>query len=178
MNTPAKSYYARSDTLFPYEIFPINDVLACEIVKYTKKSVFEFGCHDGRNLALIQLLASDIEAFGIDVNLTAIVAGRERFKLPLLNGDEDTLKQLPTAYVDVAFTNSVLCHIEDIRQIVDDLKRIAKIGVMCVETNDKIGQYYYQHDYKSFGFRKFNEMRSVPQPKGNGAVYEFWWHQK
>ena len=157
----------------------MNNAIAEFIAAQNPRNVFEFGCHDGRNLALLQALNHNITCSGIDINPRAIANGIRKWKsLFLFCGDESRLKENPNLAYDVVFTSSVLCHIEQPKEIISDLVRMAKRGVLLCETQEIKGKYYWAHDYRSMGFKLFKSMKSVPEPQGNGALYDFWWLQK
>ena len=176
-----KEFY--KNTMFPKGLYPINHALADFILSMKPKSVFEFGCHDGRNLALMNSKNPNPQYSGLDINPHAIANGLRDFPFLFLKcGDETRLfdfAYLDEVTYDVVFTNSVLCHIPNkMTQIIENLKDLARIGVLLVETQEIKNQYYFAHDYAAHGFKKINTMQSVGQPLGNGALYDFWWYQK
>lgn len=127
-------------------------------------SVFEFGCGTGKNIKLLD----PIVTCGMDISPQNItVSHYKNGRNFAIIGDEYHLGHL--ANFDVAFTCSVLDHIEDIDRIIKELKRIAP-AVFLAETNDIPGEFYYPHDYESFGFEKL-EYRWVGD---DNATYHIW----
>ena len=130
--------------------------------------IFEYGCGTGKNLKAFHL--QGIVTCGLDISPMNIIKANTRNDLPfVIIGNESNLGHL--ANFDVAFTCSVLDHIKDIDQIIEDLKRMAKT-VFLAETNsyDFEEKYYFKHDYESYGFEKLDF-----QWIGNdGAEYNIW----
>src|SRR5437660_7606907 len=75
------------------------------------KSVFEFGCHAGRNLYYIKQEFLDVEVHGIDINQEAVEIGKKKFALPIEVGDELSLLSIRDNSYDVVFTVSVIHHL-------------------------------------------------------------------
>jgi len=96
------------------------------------KSVFEFGCHVGRNLRVIKEV-SGCKVAGIDVNKHAIDYGKENNKLSLKVGDHNSLKQMKTNSFDVCITVSALDHVPAIDIALENLVRIAKSWMIMIE---------------------------------------------
>lgn len=146
-----------------------------ELIKLEKpNSVFEFGCGTGKNLKLLD----PIVTCGLDVSPQNVTVAHYRNERSFaIIGDETNLGHL--ANFDVAFTCSVLDHIEDINRIIKELKRIAPV-IFLAETNDVPGEFYFPHDYESFGFEKvLNDYHYTKQIEyswvGNDkAVYNIW----
>lgn len=114
--------------------------------------VFEFGMGVGKNLVAFDL--QKIVTCGLDISPMNVIRSHIKNELPfVIIGNQYHLGHL--CNFDVAFTCSVLDHIEDIDQIITDLKRIAKT-VFLAETNDVPGNFYYPHDYESYGFTKLD----------------------
>jgi hypothetical protein len=87
----------------------------------------------------------------------------------LVLGDETHLRHL--CNFDVVFTVSVLDHIEDVGGVINEFKRIANKSIYLAETNDVPGQYYYPHDYESYGFKKLD---FGWKSEADGAVYNIY----
>lgn len=137
-------------------------------------SVFEYGCGTGKNLKLLD----PIVTCGLDVSPQNIIAGHyKNGRNFLILGDEYHLGHL--ANFDVAFTCSVLDHIKDIDEIIEQLKRIAPI-VFLAETNSISGDYYFPHNYEKYGFEKvLNDYHDTEQIEyswigEDKAVYNIW----
>lgn len=158
-----KRFY--QDYLADNGLSPLSQELIQLIRVGDPRSVLEFGAGTGKHLKEFPRA----KTFGIDLSLHNLIHanvknGQNYFAI----GDEDWLPKLQG--FDVAFTCSVLDHIEDVDGIIKELKRIAK-RVYLAETNDTPGQFYYPHDYESYGFRRTKfEWKST----GDGATYHIW----
>jgi len=116
------------------------------------QSVFEFGCNVGRHL--LHFRKKGFVVFGIDLNATQIFEARFINKLNTVEvGDELSLKDIPDNAFDLVFTNSVLCHIEEIDEIMKQLQRISRKHIVMVEANERQGKFWWPHDY--IGKEKF-----------------------
>jgi glycosyltransferase involved in cell wall biosynthesis/SAM-dependent methyltransferase len=136
--------------------------------------ILEFGCYGGRNLQAIREAygaagKSPPELLGLDINAMAVAWGRERWKLDLRVADEDALASLADDSWDVAFTVSVLDHMPEPTETVEELVRIARRRVIILEphapavdsgtvtmvrsryssADDEVTPYTYIHDYSS-----------------------------
>lgn len=121
----AVAYWARVD---PYTVIsPWNERIATTVAEYQPASVIEFGSNAGRNLALIQNLLPDARLVGLDINPSAVVAGREKWGLDLRVGSVEALAELSA---DLAFTVSVIDHIPDPLPALDHLARTAPIVLL------------------------------------------------
>jgi ubiquinone/menaquinone biosynthesis C-methylase UbiE len=97
------------------------------------KSVFEFGCHAGRNLYYIKQEFPDVEVHGVDLNQEAVKIGKKKFALPIEVGDELSLLLIPDNSYDVVFTVSVIDHLLEPEKICKDLTRISKRHIVLLE---------------------------------------------
>lgn len=144
-----KSFYATYHA--NNERFSIDDLLINEVLRQSPESVFDFGTGTGKNLKRIQEINPKINVCGLDMSFLNIIHARAQNNLPfLIIGDEWFLCRLRN--FDVVMTCSVLCHIKDIRMIISDFKQIAKKSILIAETTDDGGEFYFKHDYESFGF--------------------------
>lgn len=144
----------------------LNNYLIDLILLHNPQNVFEFGCGSGKNL--VDFERNGIVTAGLDISPQNITVAHYRNKLPfLMIGDESHLGHLSN--FDVAFTVSVLDHIEDITKIIEELKRIAPV-VFLAETNDIPAEFYYPHNYESFGFEKI-DFSWIGE---DGAIYHIW----
>ncbi len=119
-------------------------------------SIFEFGCNSGKNLnnLKLELKRKGLVLEGIDINQKAINVAHDLFNLDGAKiGDEKTLEQLTSKY-DLVFTISVLCHIENIELIINNLEQISNRYVMLIETKNVVGDYYFKHNYEKYGYKK------------------------
>lgn len=129
---------------------PWANLLASLIRDLKPKSVLEFGCNVGRNLAYMAEAAPDVRFTGIDVNPEAIRLGREHTGLDLRHGDERTLLELDEAEYDLVFTVSVLDHISDIAAVCNSLIRCSAKYVYCLEVSLPVEGKVVQHfDHKA-----------------------------
>ncbi len=133
-------------------------------------SFFEFGCSAGFNLARIKYNVSDAKYEGIDINPDAVIYGQKQGNNVNI-GDEDTLKTYPDEAFDVVFTSSVMNHIPDeaFQYIMDELKRIAKKAVICMEGNVSLEPDYYIHAWETCGFKNVETAG-----KGDWVTYHIW----
>lgn len=170
----AKEFYRTYQA--DYKIAQLNIQLAKLIAEETPQHVLEFGCGSGKNLQLISqilLYAGDVpflaETCGIDISLVNIIKGFAHNLPFLIYGDETNLRHL--CNFDVTFTCSVLDHIPDIDGIIAEFKRIANKSIFLAETNDVPAEYYYPHDYESYGFTKLNY---TWKSDSDNATYYIW----
>ncbi len=153
----AKQYYAtgkRSN----WKLSPMRKFLIHKIIGNTPTKVLEFGCGRGESLLLMKNVG--IETYGIDINADEIVWGKNNLKLDkLFIGNEKSIKNYDDNYFDISFTCGVLDHLEenDFTFTLEQLKRVSKMSVYALETNDTPAEYYDPHDYKSHGFEKLKE---------------------
>lgn len=156
----------------------INHQLAAEVMSFNPNHCMEFGCGTGKNLKLIEKIQTNyarhnVVTIGIDVSVMNVMHAKIKHGLNyVIHGDEGLLRNM--ANVDVVFTCSVLDHIEDVSGIIVEFKRIANKAVIIAETNDVPGQYYFPHDYESFGFVDTGYQWVSDQPEGDGATYRIW----
>lgn len=166
MSPDAKSFYR--SYIANDLILPLNERLVQDVLSYHPKSVLEFGCGVGKNLALLKDKVPNY--LGLDISVEAVDIAKKK-GLNVICGDESTLNTLENH--DVIFTCSVLDHIEYINDIVYDLKRIANIAIVIAETNTKIGKFYYPHNYESLGFIKTDYEYNSSQARKK-AIYYIW----
>lgn len=162
------TYHANND------LCEVDRKLIKEVIKYQPESVFDFGTGTGKNLKRIQELSPKTNVCGMDLSFLNIIHARAQNNIPfLIIGDEWFLCRLRN--FDVVITCSVLCHIKGIDRIVDDLKEIAKKSIIIAETNDNGGEYYFPHDYESFGFVP---VVSYIYSAGNNCNYTIYEYKK
>lgn len=150
-------------------------------------SIFEFGCNVGRNLYCIKRKIPGCDIMGIDINETAIKAGRQHFRLPLRTGGEEALLGIPTNKYDVVFTVSVLDHIPEMEKVLKELLRICQRYFICIEPwngenmdarKHAARKYSYFWDYPAL-FRKMQAkiLQDIPCPlseQGLGPYYRLY----
>lgn len=191
--TTAKEYfsgYLADDTIRPLNHELIAEVLYTEhsgSLLYYPTSVFEFGCGQGKNLELIRVHrpAGGVKVSGIDLSKRAVDEAHSKQRYYVDLGDEHTLETMRTNSCSVAFTCSVLDHIDSekvAQRIVKNLKRIARDAVVLLETDrHSPGTYYYYHDYKRMGFTdlKWQYYSSPSLEGGDGSIYYMYrWEKK
>lgn len=151
MNLEQRGELARTFYTYTYQIqlnhSDLNSIMYGFIAAQKPKSIFEFGCNAGRHLKRLEDLLG-VETFGIDINIKSVRLAKKN-NLNIKLGDEKYLPKV--GEYDIVLTNSVLCHIHNIDEIVNELKRIGKM-VVIVETNSKNQKYYFKHDYEAMGF--------------------------
>jgi 2-polyprenyl-3-methyl-5-hydroxy-6-metoxy-1,4-benzoquinol methylase len=170
MNHPKSFYYnyQANDIVAPLDVM-MNDF----VLENNPISVLDYGCGVGKNLRYLVDKNPKLTVCGIDMSFLNIIHARAKNKIDMLIiGDEYHLCRL--ADFDIVITTSVLCHIQDIKDIVKELKRIANDSVIICETVDIMGEFYYAHDYESFGF-EFVDLQMV---SGNDALYKIYQWKK
>jgi SAM-dependent methyltransferase len=150
------------------EISMLSIRLFNEILELKPVHVFEFGCGTGKNLKLFD--NEGIATIGSDISFVNIVTGIVKHRLPcMIYCDETYLRNIINC--DVVFTCSVLDHIEDPEEIIQEFKRIANKSVFLAETNDIPADFYYPHPYEDYGFTKIDFSWTS---RGDRAVYNIW----
>lgn len=164
--TPEKFYstYQADDNLSPLSHKLISLVDNC-----SPMHVLDFGCGTGKHL---NALPKHVVTCGLDISLINLIHANVRNNCNFLAlGDQQHLGHL--RHFDVVMTCSVLDHIEHIDKIITEFKRIAQKAIFLAETNDVPGEYYYPHDYESYGFVKHNFQYTGE----DGANYFIWEHK-
>jgi pseudaminic acid biosynthesis-associated methylase len=114
-------------------------------------SVLEVGCSIGRNLtALSNLVSGPVQ--GVEPNEKAVKTAQERLSdrgIIVRRGTAFDL-QFGDASVDMVFTAGVLIHIhpEDLKKATDEIVRVAKNYVVCIE--------YFSHEPVEISYRGMN----------------------
>lgn len=172
---------------------PLYATIVSELIASLKpSSVLEFGCCAGRNLDLLRRRLGKARLVGLDVNRTAIDAGRRAFGLDLRVADESALANIPNSSFDVSFTVSVLDHIALPQQTIAKLADITRRFVITYEIcNDQTGKieamqdaggnivdgypFSYFHDYRSL-FAKAGcwLLLDAALPAFSGSLGEFY----
>jgi SAM-dependent methyltransferase len=163
--THPKQFYKNYIADFNFDA--IDEKLIAEILQYNPESVFEFGCGSGKNLAEIKTKIT-CETWGQDISLLNCINTKMKGIDCVIIGDE---RHMPLQTFDVCFTCSVLDHIhpDQIKQVIHNLISCAKKAVVIFEprvNNEK--EFYWNHDYESFGFVKKDTLIS----NGDGYDYE------
>ena len=97
------------------------------------KTVLEFGCNVGRNLAAIAEHCPGVTVTGIDINQEAVEFGREKTGLDLRVADERGLESFADGAFDLVFCVSVIDHISAIDEVCRQLVRVAGKAVFLME---------------------------------------------
>jgi trans-aconitate methyltransferase len=131
----------------------IDVALIHNIIKFKPKTVFEFGCGSGKNLALIKNELSDAITYGMDISIINVMQSHLAGVDCVIRGDE---RYMPNQKFDVCFTCSVLDHIpyENIEQVIGNLISMSDKAVVIAETNEHEGDFYFKHDFEKYGFVK------------------------
>ncbi|HKU48507.1 MAG TPA: methionine biosynthesis protein MetW [Nitrososphaera sp.] len=152
---------------------PLNLKLTEFISSFTPDSAFEFGCGTGKNLVLLKESIGDVS--GIELSQKAVERCIAK-GLDVVQGDEQTLLNMSKT-VDIAFTCSVLDHIEEVDDIITKLKSMARKAVVLCETDDIVAKFYYAHDYESYGLAIACDgytYHSKAEQGGDGATYRIY----
>jgi ubiquinone/menaquinone biosynthesis C-methylase UbiE len=151
-------------------IYEIDEILTDLVLEASPDEVLDFGTGTGKNLRLINHKRKGITLCGIDISLLNIIYAHSRNDIPfVIKGDEYFLCRLTS--FSVVMTCSVLCHIKDIDSIIKEFKRIATKSIIIAETNDIAGEFYYPHDYESYGFV---DLKKDWYSAGNETTYKFY----
>lgn len=167
MNHPKTFYYNYQAN---DEISKLDTLMNRFVLKQKPYSVFDFGCGVGKNLKYLKENSPvPLSVCGMDMSFLNIIHARAKNNIDMLIiGDEYHLCRMST--FDVVTTTSVLCHIQDITEIIEEFKRIAHKSIVICETTDIKGEFYYAHDYESFGF----EETGIELVSGNEALYKVY----
>ncbi len=171
MKSPKEYYrlYLADDNLSE-----LNKDLIEEVLKEKPQHVLEFGSGTGKNLKYLQALDREISVKGIDVSYINTIHAVVKNNLDHVSlGDETDLRHM--CNYDVIFTVSVLDHIEDIRAIMHEFKRIANKAIVIAECIEQdYANYYYRHEYEKYGFTKIRGLDRVSE--GDNRQYQvFKW---
>jgi trans-aconitate methyltransferase len=157
-----------------YQADNIIDVIDIALVscieEFEPSNVFEFGCGSGKNLALLKKNNPNVETYGMDISIVNVMQSHLNGVDCVIRGDE---RYMPNSKFDVCFTCSVLDHIphENIKQVIGNLVSMSRKAVVIGETNELEGNFYYKHDFESFGFVK----QTLPFiSEGDGLNYFIW----
>lgn len=131
------------------------------------KSVFEFGCNQGRHL--VQLRQQGCTVAGIDINERAVEAAKMLNNLVVEWGDESRLETIGDESYDLVLTCSVLTHMPDIEAPLRHLCRIARKHALFVETRTRTDEqnFWWRHDYPGDSVYSY-------YGKQVNSVYQVW----
>jgi SAM-dependent methyltransferase len=174
----------------PEYVTSLRDVIASA----APRTVLEFGCNAGRNLALLRAALPDAVLTGVDVNADAIAWGRERWPdLQLVAADEAWLRTAPPDAFDVTFTLSVLDHLPQLDAVAPHLVRVTASYLVLVEiVHERTGKvvqmtdaagtlvagypFSYFHDYRAIFERTLGCVAVIDAhaPITRGSLLEFY----
>lgn len=130
----AKEFWSEYEVKTWYKNAKPWAVLVADVARaLDAKSVLEFGCNVGRNLAAVRAALPDARIVGYDINPEAIRLGREASGLDLRLGDESTVAQHGEGEFDYVFTVSVLDHVAEPGNVCRELLRVARKAVYMLE---------------------------------------------
>ena len=118
------------------------------------QTAYEFGCGTGHNM--VHLENKGIKTFGSDLSEPATKIGIDR-GLHIVKEDESILMTLRSKSFDLVYTLSVLNHIKYIDWIMEELSRITHMQRIFIESPvipDNAHEFWYEHDYESYGLKK------------------------
>lgn len=185
----AKQYWQSREFSNYYLEHHIQAEIITDVIKdILPKSIFEFGANAGRNLHFLRKNFKGIQVFGIDLNETAVQIGRKHFGFTdqeLIVSDEIFLNRIKDKAFEVSFTVSVIDHIPEPIEIINNLIRVTSKRLLLLEpyikgksgaiSGGKVVPYSYIHDYlsllKRLGCQK---VTIAPHPlgkKGCGPYY-------
>jgi SAM-dependent methyltransferase len=110
-----------------------SSFIAVQVLRLKPRSVLEFGCNVGRNLAAIRESDPSVSLSGVDINAEAVAFGRNDRDLNLSQADETFVEKQPDDSFDVIFTVSVLDHVPNPKPILKEMVRVARLGVLLLE---------------------------------------------
>jgi len=133
-------------------------------------TAYEFGCGTGHNM--VHLEEMGIKTFGSDLSEVAVPLAYRK-GLDVVCENESILDHLKN--FDLVYTLSVLNHIEDIEWIMKEISRIADIQRIFIESPvipDNAHEFWYVHDYESYGLKKIDyEWESPLLPNSKYGIY-------
>jgi SAM-dependent methyltransferase len=139
------------------------------LLGFKPSSAFEFGCGSGKNLKLLKDKSKiEVDTCGLDISVINVFQAHCNGVDSVIRGDE---RHFPLRKFDVSFTCSVLDHIEDITNIVGNLQEMTNKAIVIAETNSFDKNFYYKHNYESYGFKKLDYEYISKDDKG---MYNIW----
>lgn len=159
------------------------------LVELQPSSVLEVGCNVGGNLQWISQHVSPVDVFGVDINLNALMALRER--LPEVNALHCQARKLPfrDGWFDLVFTMGVLIHQPEatLPLVMSEMVRCSNNWVLCGEyfADETVEVPYrgesgalFKRDYGRLFSELFPELRLEKQgylSKESGWDDVTWW---
>jgi len=138
-----------SDVRIPDENHPLNKLDFEPVLKYIpeKCSLLDVGCGKGTWLRFLRKHRPDVKAIGIDVNPEYDRKCRED-KLNVMLGNIETLI-LPNLSYDIVTCFHVLEHLENDRNILLKLIKIAKFRVILI-----LPRFFYSFEHLQTAFKE------------------------
>jgi len=127
------------------------------------KTIFEFGCGVGRHLERLHDWGYVVS--GMDIS-TKCVKEAKGNGLKVVEGDETALKNIKPR--DLVFTNSVLCHMSDPSEAIEQLKRIASKYLIMCECVTKDNDFWWIHEYEG------KLIHTIDSHAVDGATYNMY----
>ncbi len=145
---------------------PHRKFLIDKILSYNIDSALEIGANCGPNLYLLAKFDPRFRLAGIDINCSAVAAGREFFQksgianVDLSVGGIEDLKKISDKSFDIVFTDAVLIYVgpDKITKTVFEALRIARKAAIFLEWHQDsccdfggLGTFHFDHwkrDYK------------------------------
>jgi len=136
-NTPENYWNSRNHPHRSFLVEKIDDFAPIS-------SILEVGCNTGPNLHLLAQKYPGSHIQGVDINPQAVHYGNEWLarenitNASILTGRAEGLDIFPDKSFDVVFTDAVLIYVspEKIEQVVRDIIRIARKGLVFMERHD------------------------------------------
>ncbi len=160
-----KAFYGQNQ-LQTDKISPINKLLLEHVEKLKPKTIFEFGCNQGKNLKWLEEHGFD-KVYGIDI--------ANIYHPKTVWGDEKTLETFGSKSVELTFTCSVLNHIpfDTVKEIIIQLKRMSHHVILGEIMHELDNPRWFKHDYTSLGFDLIGTALQAPNDKIYG-LYTFF----
>ena len=149
----AKTFWGTRGRVAWYERNQPWRTMIADLVKdLGARSVLEFGCNVGQNLAAIHAACPDVQLVGFDINPEAVQLGKEKTGLDLRLGDERALDAFPDGQFDLVFTVSVIDHVANVDEVCRRLLRVAGRHLYLLEVRlpleGKVVEHYDHHHGK------------------------------
>jgi ubiquinone/menaquinone biosynthesis C-methylase UbiE len=134
---------------------------------YPFKKILEFGCGYGLNFQTLASVLSDVEFTGVDKNLSVLEQARlncSGISAKFFNIERD----LPFAdnSFEISYSIAALLYVDSgsIRQILNELVRVASRKVIIVEQNLEQGEVFVTRGYSGYWLRDYHSLlESIPK---------------
>jgi SAM-dependent methyltransferase len=180
----AREFWRRLETNAYYAEYQPQSLLLIHLLQSMgATSALELGCNVGRNVHWIAQTLPEMTVAGFDVNGDAVERGRDLFGLTETQtwvDDERALWRLPDDAYDVVFTVSVLDHVPRIATLLQQMVRVARRQVICIELalpefgvvdDERVVGFSYSHDYEATAeLVQATTVRRERAPLGEGIL--------